>query len=225
MVRDSAELARPLRRAVSEADKASRRTDILSAAKHVFAERGYHTTTIADIAREAGLSYGSIYWYYESKEALFHELMSAEAGALREHIDEAVARVTLAGGPAGPFKAAVRATLEFYDADRALVTLLFRDAFALGTAFERHLYAINASFVDDVERLVVMAQRQGVFVDGPSRMMAFAITALIGQVAHRRLTTDDGMQPAEAAEFAVGLLLNGLLPRKDTPAATSHEGD
>jgi len=213
VVRDSAELSRPLRRAVSDADKASRRADICSAAKTVFAEQGYHATTIADIAREAGVSYGSIYWYYESKETLFHELMSAEAAALREHIASAVGGVSLDSGPAAPLKAAVGATLEFYDADRALVKLLFRDALALGTAFERHLYSINTSFVEDVERLVVTAQRQGVFADGPSRMLAFAITALIGQLAHRRLTTDDGWTAAVAADFAVGLLLNGLLPR------------
>ena len=222
MVRDSAELSRPLRRAVSDADKAARRADICSAAKTVFAEQGYHATTIADIAREAGVSYGSIYWYYESKETLFHELMSAEAAALREHIAAAVGGVSLDSGPAAPLKAAVRATLEFYDADRALVKLLFRDAFALGTAFELHLYSINTSFVEDVERLVVMAQRQGVFADGPSRMLAFAITALIGQMAHRRLTTDDGWTAAVAADFAVGLLLNGLLSR---PGAGDSAGD
>lgn len=213
MVRDAAELTRPLRRAVSEADKASRRTDILAAAKEVFAERGYHATTIADIARSAGLSYGSIYWYYESKEVLFHELMSAEAASLRAHIGDAVGSSTPADGPDAPFKAAVRATLEFYDSDRALVKLLFRDAFALGSAFERHLYSIHSSFVDDAEHLVVNAQRQGVFADGPPRMIAFAITALVGQLAHRRLTTDDGRTASVAADFLVELLLNGLLTR------------
>jgi AcrR family transcriptional regulator len=206
-------LERPLRRAVSDADKASRRTDILSAAKHVFAERGYHATTIADIARQAGLSYGSIYWYYDSKEALFHELMSAEATALRSHINGAVRATPADEGPAAPLQAAVRATLEFYETDRALVKLLFRDAFALGAGFEEHLYAIHASFVEDAERLVVQAQRQGALVDGPSKMMAFCITALVGQMAHRRLTTDDGMSAGVAAGFVVELLLSGLRPR------------
>ena len=204
---------RPLRRAVSDADKASRRSDILAAAKEVFADKGYHATTIADIAKEAGLSYGSIYWYYESKEALFHALMSAEASALRAHIDAAVRATPGEDGPAAPFTAAVRATLEFYDADRALVKLLFRDAFALGAPFERHLYDIHDSFVDDAERLVVAAQRQGAIVPGPSRMIAFAITSLVGQLAHRRLSTEDGFGADVVADFAVGLLLNGLLPR------------
>jgi AcrR family transcriptional regulator len=204
---------RPLRRAVSDADKASRRTDILSAAKQVFAERGYHATTIADIARQAGLSYGSIYWYYDSKEALFHELMSAEASALRAHINVAARAASTEEGPAAPLQAAVRATLEFYEADSDLVKLLFRDAFALGSGFEQHLYSIHASFAEDAERLVLLAQRQGVIVEGSSKMLAFSITALVGQLAHRRLTTDDHMTASEAASFVVELLLNGMRPR------------
>ncbi len=202
-----------LRRAVTEADKASRRADILSAAKQVFAERGYHATTVADIARQAGLSYGSIYWYYDSKEALFHELMSAEAASLRAFINGAARATAASDGPAAPLQAAVRATLEFYEADSALVKLLFRDAFALGAAFEQHLDAIHASFVEDAERLVLLAQSKGAVVEGPPKMIAFAITALVGQLAHRRLTCDDGLSATVAAGFVVELLLDGLRPR------------
>lgn len=204
---------RAMRRAVSEADKASRRAGILRAAKRVFAEKGYHATTIADIARAAGLSYGSIYWYYDSKETLFHSLMTAEAAALRAFIGEAVRATPPEAGPAGPFREAVRATLEFYEADRASVKLLFRDAFALGAGFERHLYELHSSFVEDAERLVLSAQLQGAVIPGPSKMIAFAITSLAGQLAHRRLSTDDGLEPAAVADFAVRLLLDGLLPR------------
>lgn len=199
-----------MRRAVSDEDKAARRQDILAAAKSVFAERGYHATTIADIARAAGLSYGSIYWYYESKEALFHELMSAEAAALRDHINAAAASAERRDGPAGPFRAAVRATVEFYEDDSELVTLLFRDALALGESFEEHLSRIQGSFVDDTERLVRSLQRQGVFTPGPSRVIAYAITSLIGQLARRRLLTDDGLSADALADFVVELVLHGL---------------
>lgn len=200
-----------MRRAVSEADKASRRQDILAASKQVFAAKGYHATTIADIARRAGLSYGSIYWYYESKEALFHELMSAEAASLRQHLSNAVTAARSEQAATAGVQAAVRATIEFYDADRALVKLLFRDALALGESFEEHLARIHGSFVDDTERLVASLQRQGVVTAGPSRVIAYAITSLVGQLALRRLLTDDGLSAEELSDFAVALLFNGLL--------------
>ena len=49
---------------------AARRNQILDAAKKVFAEKGFHPTTIKDIAREAGIADGTIYNYFENKTAL-----------------------------------------------------------------------------------------------------------------------------------------------------------
>ncbi len=49
---------------------AARRNQILDAAAKVFAEKGFHPTTIKDIATEAGIAHGSIYTYFENKNAL-----------------------------------------------------------------------------------------------------------------------------------------------------------
>ncbi len=39
----------------------------------VFAEKGFHSATIKDIAAEAGLAHGSIYTYFENKQALLEQ--------------------------------------------------------------------------------------------------------------------------------------------------------
>lgn len=222
MVRDAEELkpaeGRPLRRAVSDEDKAERRTNILAAAKEVFADKGYHATTIADIARAAGLSYGSIYLYYDSKETLFHELMTAEAAALQDHIDSAIAGAPHGLGDDTAFRSAVRATFEFYEADAALVKLLFRDAYSLGERFEQHLVEIQERFLKEIEGVIVVAQRRGAIIDGPPRLIASTIAGLVGQIAHRRLIDDDGLAPGVVADFVVSLVLNGLIPRPDAGA-------
>jgi len=205
--------ARPVRRAMSDKDKEERRSDILGAAKKVFARKGYHATTIADIAKAARLSYGSIYWYFDSKDALFHALMEAEGQALRDHVTEALLTTSGRGTPDAPFRAAVRTTFEFFESDKALVKLLFRDSYALGDRFEKHLFGIFEAFISDIETIVADAQRRGLIVEAPPRMVAYSVAALVGQVAHRRLVTDDGLSAAVAADFVVALLLNGLLPR------------
>ncbi len=200
-----------MRRAVSDTEKQGRRTDILAAAKKVFARKGYHATTIADIAKAAKLSYGSIYWYFDSKEALFHALVESEGQALRDHVTEAM--LVTRGSPDAPFRAAVRITFEFFESDRALVKLLFRDSYALGDRFEQHLFGIFEAFIGDIEAIVADAQDRGLIVEAPPRMVACSVAALVGQIAHRRLVTDDGLSAEVAADFVVSLLLNGLLPR------------
>ncbi len=122
------------RRAVSDEDKSQRRDEILAAAKIVFAHKGFHATTVADIAKQAGLAYGLIYWYFDSKDDLFHALMAGEEEALRAHVAAELARV--GGSTEAPLRAllqaAVQATFEFFETDKATVKLLFRDAYALG---------------------------------------------------------------------------------------------
>ena len=48
-----------------------RRAQIIEAALTCFARRGYRNTTMDDIAAESGLSKGSLYWYFNSKDDLF----------------------------------------------------------------------------------------------------------------------------------------------------------
>ncbi len=201
-----------MRRALSDQQKQARRSEILTAAKEVFAAKGYHTTTVAEIAKAAQLSYGSIYWYFDSKDALFHALMESEGQALRGHVTAALATPS-GGDAAAPFRAAVQATFEFFESDRAVVKLLFRDSYALGDRFEKHLFGIFEGFIDDIETIVTDAERRGVVAGYPPRLVAVSVAALVGQIAHRRVVTDDGMSAAHVADFVVSLLLNGLLPR------------
>ncbi|HYQ37007.1 MAG TPA: TetR/AcrR family transcriptional regulator [Mycobacterium sp.] len=204
------------RRAVSDEDKSQRRDEIMAAAKEVFARKGFHETTIADIAKEAGLAYGSVYWYFDSKDELFHALMAVEESALRNHVAAALAALGVPAenvGQEAPLRAAVEATLEYFESDKATVKLLLRDRYALGERFEKHLGGIYERFIDDIESFIVAAQERGEVVAAPPRMVAYTLAALVGQLAHRRLSTDDDVTAAQVADFVVALVLDGLRPR------------
>jgi AcrR family transcriptional regulator len=73
---------------IAEEARAARRDQIIAAATECFARSGYHVTTMADIAEAAGVSKGTPYLYFPSKEALFIALyeewdcgLAARAGA------------------------------------------------------------------------------------------------------------------------------------------------
>jgi len=54
-----------------ERQKEERRKQILAAALKVFTEKGFHAANVSEVAAEAGVSQGTIYWYFDSKEDLF----------------------------------------------------------------------------------------------------------------------------------------------------------
>ena len=55
--------------------KDERREDILTASRAVFARKGLAAAKMSDIAAAAGLSYGLVYHYFDSKEAIFAEIV------------------------------------------------------------------------------------------------------------------------------------------------------
>jgi AcrR family transcriptional regulator len=61
---------------------AERRERILAAAQEVFAQRGYHGSSLDDIAKASGTSKALIYEHFESKRALHEELITSHAGEL-----------------------------------------------------------------------------------------------------------------------------------------------
>ena len=65
--------------------KTARPAEIVAAALRVFVERGYEATKLEDVARRAGVTKGTIYLYFDSKEALFKAMV-------RETIVPAIAR-------------------------------------------------------------------------------------------------------------------------------------
>jgi hypothetical protein len=100
--------------------------------------------------------------------------------------------------------------LEYFDADRAAAKLLFREAYTRNNRFNERLGSVYERYIDDIETLVVAAQRRGDMVAAPSRLVAYTLTVLIGQIVHRQLTTDDSITAAEAADFIVALVMTGL---------------
>jgi AcrR family transcriptional regulator len=70
---------------------AATRARILEAAKQVFEENGFLDTRISDIAQRAGLSHGSFYHYFDSKEQIFREV----AEALEDRLSAPVGNIIL----------------------------------------------------------------------------------------------------------------------------------
>ena len=201
------------RPATSDQQKSQRRDEIIAAAKKVFARNGFHDTTIADIAKEAELAYGSVYWYFDSKDDLFRQLIAVEEYGLRTHVAVALAKSgTQFGFAEAPFRASLRATFEFFDANPATAKLLFRDAYSLDSRFDKQLGGVYERFIDDIASLVAAAQNRGDVLAAPPRLVAYMLTALIGHMAHRRLSTDDGISASEAADLVVALVIKGLRP-------------
>jgi len=60
---------------------------ILDAAEQCFARAGFHRTTVHDICREAGVSPGALYVYFDSKEALIAGISERDRAEFADRLD------------------------------------------------------------------------------------------------------------------------------------------
>ena len=103
-----------------------RRAGILEAALAVFSARGYHASSIDDIAREAGISKALIYEHFDSKQSLYGDLLEQNANELFERLASALVGVDVESG-AARLAAGLDAFFSFVEERRAAWRILFRD--------------------------------------------------------------------------------------------------
>jgi AcrR family transcriptional regulator len=82
---------------IAEAARVARRGQIIAAALACFARAGYHATTMADVAAQAGVSKGTPYLYFDSKEALFIALHEQWDCGVADRVNAAIAALPVAG--------------------------------------------------------------------------------------------------------------------------------
>ncbi len=78
-----------LRKAIKRATRAAYQEAILEAAERVFVRDGYHETKMADVAAETGVSVGTLYNYFESKELVFASIIERGQTEMDALLDEA----------------------------------------------------------------------------------------------------------------------------------------
>ena len=103
-----------------------RRAGILDAALAVFSARGYHPSSIDDIAREAGISKALIYEHFESKQGLYADLLERNAAELFERLGAAIGSVEVESG-AIRLTTGLEAFFAFVEERRDAWRILFRD--------------------------------------------------------------------------------------------------
>ncbi len=90
------------------------RARLVSAAKEVFEESGFLDARISDIAERAGLSHGSFYHYFESKEEVFREVAAEVDDRLSAPLDSVIFDSSSHASPAERIRQAIRLNMESY---------------------------------------------------------------------------------------------------------------
>ena len=197
--------------ATRSAAQEERRRQILDAAVRAFAKKGYHASRVSDIAEEAGVAYGLVYHYFESKDAvlesIFREMWGMMVGAINavEEIEES---------PREQLRKACAIVLRTWRDYPDVVRVLVREVARSGEQLQREVEEIAHAF-EALQRIVERGQREKVFrQDLPPRLAAWIVYGaleeiLTGWVLGRLPGEDQDIKDAERT--VVGILCDGLI--------------
>ncbi len=123
----------------------------------MFAQKGYHGTSISDIIDRAGIARGTFYLYFRNKRAIFEELLSTFLG----RIGAAVHRVRIEEG-APPADVQIRENItRVFDVlltEADFTRLLLRQAMGQDPEFDKHLSAFYDRILDLIEGALHLGQ-------------------------------------------------------------------
>lgn len=72
----------------TKAEAEATREALLDAAEIIFLERGVSKTSLEQIARQAGMTRGAVYWHFKNKSDLFHAMLERVKMPLRQLLDD-----------------------------------------------------------------------------------------------------------------------------------------
>ena len=181
-----------------------RRRQLLDFAARRFAENGYNPTSVADIVGGLGVGKGVFYWYFDSKERLFLEILKEAQTDLRRAQRDAIAEEP---DPVRRLELGVRASFTWWSQHPEIMNLT--QFAATEEAFAKALRRGQEIGVGDAVTHIKEAIAEGRIRDADPEALAHAVLGITGHLAreylHRR-----GEDPAEIADLAVAVMLDGL---------------
>lgn len=183
-----------------------RREQLMSYAAVRFAEQGYHPTSVSEIVAGLGVGKGVFYWYFDSKEQLFLEILKEAQTDLRRRQQQAIGDEE---DPVRRIELGLRASMAWAEAHRDHNKLI--QFAATESTFVTALHRGQDIAVSDVVKHVKEAIAVGRIRDTDPDMLAHAMVGVVGHLT--RVFIYDRGEPAQTvADAAVAFCLDGLSP-------------
>jgi len=192
-------------------DREVKREAVIRAAAHAFNHKGYHNTSLDDIAAALEVTKPTVYYYVANKEQLLFECFVAGVEPIRAGFREA-------RNPDIPARERLNAVLRNYAKAMAsefgwcMVRVEEQD---LPLEMSSHIKAMKSEIDQGIRRLIREGVQDGSIHPCDPKMTAFALAGSLNWIAHW-YRENKSMSGAEIADAFITVFDNGLQPRRGT---------
>jgi AcrR family transcriptional regulator len=188
----------------------ARRGQIAATALRLFRERGYHSTTVREIAQAVGVSVGTLFNYFRSKEQILHFIYDQAHEPIEQALEEVL------GVPGEDQPAALRRALDRFltliDRHQDHAILVYQEFKSLDGRAKRQVLDRERRIMGIFERIIRAGVAQGRFRHQPVAVTVNTIMVLGHAWALRRWAFKSSVSLEQFKAAQIEMVLAGLRP-------------
>ena len=193
-----------------ETTKASgRMAEILNSAAKFFYTKGYHATSIEDVARDVGMLKGSLYYYIKSKEDLLYELLLDVMQQGKQGVDEALENVK---DPVERLEKGIEKHIEHIIRQQVRVGLFLHEFDSLSGRRKQRVQEVIKDYQKIFTGIVKQGQASGAFIAGDPDMLVNAVLGMCNWI-YRWYHPDTSPKLETVKKTFVDLIMGGIMKR------------
>jgi 3-oxoacyl-[acyl-carrier protein] reductase len=189
-----------------------RRMQITMAAIRLFAQNGFHKTTLKELAEEAGLSYGNIYDYVGSKEDIFFLIHGFLADSAMEILNRSIDEIQ---DPIEKLRRMVRGEFNLMDQWADALLLIYQESHILHGEFLKKLLQKERAHLEKFEIVLDECITQGKLHPCNVRLVSNLIKSMIDSWTIKRWDLRGHANQLEAERSIMDMLTRGLFTNGD----------
>ena len=183
-----------------------RHAQICDAALHLFARKGYHLTSVREIAEAAHLSVGALYTYIKSKEDILLLVYRRILNQFQVKMSKAIVE---SRDPTAQLRAGIETTLKLYDDYHDLILVLYQESHTLRKEALQQLFGVDRQYVSMFQAIIERGNRKGHFAAEDPNLAAIMVLFLCAVWPLKRWNLKK-YDLATVSDGVVGILLNGI---------------
>ncbi|MFB3924544.1 MAG: TetR/AcrR family transcriptional regulator [Syntrophales bacterium] len=190
----------------------ARRAEILEEAEKIFASKGFHNATVAEIAGASGFAIGTLYQFFESKEKLYLTLMNEKLERMYGEMRKAVERKKEFFEK---LEALIRSNFHFVERNRDFCRLLIRggEVSTPDGSISRVRQEIISNYlmqIDFVEEIIQEGVSKGLLRRMDTRFMACALFGMLNSLKFIWIITPKKETLNQRVSDVMGIFLRGV---------------
>ena len=181
---------------------------ILEASVKVFADHGFHQSTVSQIAKKAGVADGTIYLYFKNKEDILVQIFNYKTKQIFERFREVV---DSADNPIEKLRNLIRRHLQEFQQDRNLAVVYLAETRQINRVMEDQIKIMSKMYFDLVAEILEQGQQNGNFRTVLHLgLVKRHILGSVDEVISTWLHADDKYDLVSMADPLVDLFINGI---------------